>query len=66
MTIAIGNTYSVKDDLKKVGFEWIAKDKEWIAKDFDKESWENKYCSPTWNGRKAAAMCRKITLEEVK
>jgi len=66
MTIAKGSTYNVKDDLKKVGFEWIAKDKEWTAKDFDKESWENKYCSATWNGRKAAAMCQKITFEEVK
>ena len=63
--IANGNTYNVKGDLRKVGFEWNSKNKIWTTESFDKDAWENKYCKPSWNGRKQAGLCKEITFEEI-
>ncbi len=65
MTKATGNTYSVKDDLKSVGFKWLAESKEWYAPcGFDKDRWENKCCNPSYNGRKQARLCSEVRFVE--
>ena len=65
MIVANGNTYQVKEDLKKVGFTWNKNEKRFETENFNKNDWEVKYCKPSYNGRKAAAQCQSITFTEV-
>ena len=65
MTIAKGNTYNAKDYLKKVGFAWNAEEKRWEAESFDKETWKNKYCDLTWQGRKREPIVQAVTFEQM-
>lgn len=65
MYIAKGNTYPVKDALKAVGFNWDRDNRQWVADDYNKDDWDNKYCSQTWHGRKNGRLCAEVTIEEV-
>lgn len=66
MLIAIGNTYSAKEDLKSCGMTWDKENKVWSCKkeNFDFDRWDNKMCSLTWNGRKQGTICNAVKFEE--
>lgn len=61
--IATGNTYSVKENLKKAGFVWEPTTKQWLAANFDQEYWTNKACNPTYNGRGNAKACSAVEVQ---
>lgn len=61
ITIATGNTYNAKEFLKKAGFVFDCYRKAWVLNgEYNKEEWENKYASATWNGRRNAKICQEV------
>jgi hypothetical protein len=61
---ATGNTYSVKENLKKAGFTWDSEMKAWTTIKFDKDAWD-KQCNPTYSGRGVAKFCMDVKFENI-
>ncbi len=68
MLLAIGKTYSVKEDLKSCGMIWNKEENrfECTKVDFDFDRWNNKMCDLSWNGRKQGRLCAEIKIVEEK
>ena len=62
-TRTINNTFAARESLKKAGFEFHSSTGTWDKADFDENEWKNKWCNPTYIGRKQAAINAAVKFE---